>query len=181
MGGHGQMLTFAYMVGGWVRIVAYIIKRIIEKWNFWKLLKVGKSQKQFTTHCYYLLKKNICGVGGFLKILRNFQSGSWQMLTSAYKVGGWGEKRPKTCLRNTWMVPYRGSTCCDRPNKRVSWCLAKKCFMLTGQEAFCWPAFFSCMLTGHFCVFAICWPAMKSLWLYVLFFGPVFAICWPAM
>ena len=35
------------------------------------------------------------GVGGFPKILRNFQSGSWQMLTSDYKVGGWGEKRPK--------------------------------------------------------------------------------------
>ena len=45
--------------------------------------------------------QNICyGVGGFLKILRNFLSGSWQMLTSNYKVGGWGEKRPKTCLRN---------------------------------------------------------------------------------
>ena len=41
------------------------------------------------------------GVGGFPKILRNFQSGSWQMLTSNYKVGGWVQKRPKTCLRNT--------------------------------------------------------------------------------
>ena len=40
------------------------------------------------------------GVGGFLKILHNCQSGSWQMLTSNYKVGGWGEKSPKTCLRN---------------------------------------------------------------------------------
>ena len=40
-------------------------------------------------------------VGGFPKILRNFQTGSWQILTSDYKVGGWGEKRPKTCLRNT--------------------------------------------------------------------------------
>ena len=40
-------------------------------------------------------------VGGFSKILRNFQSGPWQMLTLAYKVGGWGEKRPKICLRNT--------------------------------------------------------------------------------
>ena len=38
------------------------------------------------------------GVGGFLKILRNCQSGSWQMLTSNYKVGGWGEKKPKTLL-----------------------------------------------------------------------------------
>ena len=27
------------------------------------------------------------------------------MLMSDYKVGGWGEKRPKTCLRNIWMVP----------------------------------------------------------------------------
>ena len=50
-------------------------------------------------------QKNIYGVGGFPKILRNLQSGSWQILTSNYKVGGWGEKRPKTCLRNTWMVP----------------------------------------------------------------------------
>ena len=45
------------------------------------------------------------GVGGFSKILRNFQSGSWQMLTFDYKVGGWGEKMPKTCLRNILMVP----------------------------------------------------------------------------
>ena len=44
--------------------------------------------------------KNFKGVGGFAKILRNFQSGSWQMLMSNYKVGGWGEKRPKTCLHN---------------------------------------------------------------------------------
>ena len=34
------------------------------------------------------------GVGGFPKILRNFQSGSWQMLTSDYKVGG-VKKGPK--------------------------------------------------------------------------------------
>ena len=44
--------------------------------------------------------KDFYGGGGFPKILRNCQSGSWQMLTSNYKVGGWGEKRPKTCLRN---------------------------------------------------------------------------------
>ena len=50
------------------------------------------------THC--IVEKKYLGVGGFSKILRNFQSGSWQMLTSDYKVGGWGEKRPKTCLRN---------------------------------------------------------------------------------
>ena len=54
-------------------------------------------------HCHDWKKS---GVGGFSKILRNFQSGSWQMITFAYKVGGWGEKRPKICLRNTWMVPY---------------------------------------------------------------------------
>ena len=35
---------------------------------------------------------------GFPKILRNCQSGSWQILTSNYKVGGWGEKMAKTCL-----------------------------------------------------------------------------------
>ena len=65
------------------------------------------------------------GVGGFLKILRNSQGGSWQMLTSAYKVGGWGKKRLKMCLRNIWMVPkfigkfrnrkksdYNGLSCC---------------------------------------------------------------------
>ena len=28
------------------------------------------------------------------------------MITSAYKVAGWVEKRAKTCLRNIWMVPY---------------------------------------------------------------------------
>ena len=53
-----------------------------------------------------------------------------------------------------------GSTCCDRPYKMVSWCSTRKCSMLTGQEAFCWPALFSYMLTGQCCVFAICWPAM---------------------
>ena len=42
-----------------------------------------------------IVEKKIFGVGGFLKILRNYQSGLWQMLTLAYKVGGWGEKRPK--------------------------------------------------------------------------------------
>ena len=67
----------------------YLVKTQVHK---------SRELKSFTTHCYYLLKKNM---GGFLKILRNFQSGSWQMLTSAYKVGGWGKKRPKTCLRNT--------------------------------------------------------------------------------
>ena len=40
------------------------------------------------------------GVGGFSKILRNFHSGLLKLLTFAYKVSGWGEKRPKTCLRN---------------------------------------------------------------------------------
>ena len=38
------------------------------------------------------------GVGGFLKILRNSQGGSWQMLTSAYKVGGCGKKKDKNML-----------------------------------------------------------------------------------
>ena len=27
----------------------------------------------------------------------------YSMFMLAYKVGGWGEKRPKICLRNTWM------------------------------------------------------------------------------
>ena len=39
--------------------------------------------------------KNNLELGGFSKILRNFQSGSCQMLTSAYKVGGWGKKGQK--------------------------------------------------------------------------------------
>ena len=62
---------------------------------------IGKwlIQKQVTQtaqgRCEFFL-----GVGGFWKILRNLNSGSWQMLTSNYKVGGWGDKRPKTCLRN---------------------------------------------------------------------------------
>ena len=39
------------------------------------------------------------GMGGFSLTLHNFQSnGSWQMLMSAYKVGGWGKKRPKMRL-----------------------------------------------------------------------------------
>ena len=50
-----------------------------------------------------IVEKNTLGVGGFSKILRNFQSGSWQMLMSAYKVGG--VKKGQTCLRNIWMVP----------------------------------------------------------------------------
>ena len=54
-----------------------------------------------------LSSKFFLGVGGFPKILRNFQSGSWQMLTSNYKVGGWGKKRPKICLRNILMVPIQ--------------------------------------------------------------------------
>ena len=40
-------------------------------------------------------KKNISKVGGLSKKLRNFQKGSCKMLTSAYKVGGWGEKGQK--------------------------------------------------------------------------------------
>ena len=48
-----------------------------------------------------IVEKDIFEVGGFSKILHNFQSGTWQMLMLAYKVGGWGEKRPKICLRNT--------------------------------------------------------------------------------
>jgi hypothetical protein len=39
--------------------------------------------------------KNFLGVGGFPKILRNLESGSWQMLMSDYKVGGWGKKGQK--------------------------------------------------------------------------------------
>ena len=46
------------------------------------------------------VKRFSYGVGGFQKILRNFQSGSLQMLTPDYKVGMGGKKRPKTCLRN---------------------------------------------------------------------------------
>ena len=38
------------------------------------------------------------GLGGFSKILRNFQCGSWQMLRPAYKVGGWSEKKAKNML-----------------------------------------------------------------------------------
>ena len=47
-----------------------------------------------------LAVKLFLGVGGFPKILRNLDSGSWQMLTFDYKGGGWGEKRPKPFLRN---------------------------------------------------------------------------------
>ena len=56
-----------------------------------------------------IVEKKIFGVGGFSKILCNYQSGLWKMITLAYKVGGWGEKRPKMCLRNIWMVPKQSS------------------------------------------------------------------------
>ena len=46
----------------------------------------------FTTNA---IVKKIFGVGGFLKILCNYQSGLWQMLTLAYRVGGWGKKGQK--------------------------------------------------------------------------------------
>ena len=48
-------------------------------------------------------QKKIERVGGFSKILRNYKSGSWQMLTSTDKVGGWvgGVKKGlKHALRN---------------------------------------------------------------------------------
>ena len=65
-----------------------------------------KEQDESNVEIYLFaiqIYKNIFGVGRLSKILCNFQSGSWQMLTSAYKVGGWGEKRPKICLGNTYL------------------------------------------------------------------------------
>ena len=119
MGGGSQMLVCLH--SGWVGVARCLRnqgnKQIAEneiflqesyyyyniKWIHKCLLKPQGhknlrffKEQIFTNQIY----KNIFGVGGFSKILRNFQSGSWQMLMSAYKVGGWGEKRPKTCLRN---------------------------------------------------------------------------------
>ena len=59
-----------------------------------------KFKNKFQRPLRITVKKIRGGVGGFPKILRNLKSGSCQMLTSDYKVGGWGEKRPKICLRN---------------------------------------------------------------------------------
>ena len=39
------------------------------------------------------------------KILRNIEGGLDEMLIIAYRVGGWVQKSPKTCLRNIWTVP----------------------------------------------------------------------------
>ena len=44
-----------------------------------------------------IVEKKI-GMGEFSKMSRNFQSGSCQMLTSAYKVGGWGKKKAENML-----------------------------------------------------------------------------------
>ena len=80
-------------------------KKFIIQVEDWKQEKfrfcIGKwlIQKQVTQTAQDCCKKNL-GLGGFPKILRNLDSGSLQMFTSDYKVGGWGEKRPKTCLRN---------------------------------------------------------------------------------
>ena len=149
------MLTFSYMVGGWVWQNAYVINRIIKNTkfinvqrkvarvhnffshNFWKQtidVQSGFTIYEFTSVISFEAEKSVSnkyfsspfrshiekwqdngqknyGVGGFSKILRNSQSGSWQMLTSDYKVGGWGEKRPKTCLCNIWMVPNNQLFC----------------------------------------------------------------------
>ena len=77
----------------------YLVKSQVHKNQRLLKEKDGTNVKiyLFTNQCHCGKK---IGVGGFSKILRNFQSGLWQMLTSAYKVGGWGEKRPKICLRN---------------------------------------------------------------------------------
>ena len=65
-------------------------KRCINQWQDGRNVKIYV----FTLHCHWTVEKKI-GVGGFSKILRNFQGGWWQMLRSTYKVGGWGEKRPR--------------------------------------------------------------------------------------
>ena len=55
-------------------------------------LDIFKEQDESNVEIYLFaiqIYKNIFGVGRLSKILCNFQSGSWQMLTSAYKVGGW--------------------------------------------------------------------------------------------
>ena len=44
MGGGGQMLMFAYMVGGWVWQNAYVINRIIKKTRFNILDKILYTQ-----------------------------------------------------------------------------------------------------------------------------------------
>ena len=66
-----------------------------------------KTGQILTFMCIYQVnsEKKIRGWVGFQKsYVCNYQSGTWQMLTFTYKVGGWGEKWPKTCLHNIWMV-----------------------------------------------------------------------------
>ena len=41
--------------------------------------------------------------GGFSKILRNFESGSSQMIMFAYKVGGWGMPNDYVFLHGGWV------------------------------------------------------------------------------
>ena len=44
MGGFGQILTFAYIVGGWVKQDAYVIKKITEKMDFQKTPNLQRSE-----------------------------------------------------------------------------------------------------------------------------------------
>ena len=128
MGGWVWPNAYVCLHSGWVGLVKCLRnqKSNTEKWISWKWWKFDQSVSKnkynllflffffFRDKTGHILKfmylpskqqKKIERVGGFSKILRNYKSGSWQMLTSTYKVGGWGEKRPKTCLRNIWMVP----------------------------------------------------------------------------
>ena len=48
MGGRDQILTFAYMVGGWVWENAYVIKKSSEKMIFWKKKPLKVRKKMIT-------------------------------------------------------------------------------------------------------------------------------------
>ena len=119
MGGWGMPNAYVFLRGGWVGLARCLRNQKTRKKGKPKknvediAIKYSKNKKlcirfiwDFTVYIVgiwfkYLLLFIHChdwnksGVGGFSKILRNFQSGSWQMITFAYKVGGWGEKRPK--------------------------------------------------------------------------------------
>ena len=62
-----------------------------------------KNRMKQMLNFFYKFAKILLGLVGFPKSYVIFRVGHdkcLRLLTSAYKVGGWGEKRPKICLRN---------------------------------------------------------------------------------
>ena len=138
MGGIGQMLmSYAkllhftnkvpYKVSGWVIDNAYISKwfeklKICSKTFSQKLMGFHKPIKpKLTEPMIIVIDLYLSNVEFFDIKEKKFARGGWiskkltwfiglvsKNLMFAYKVGGWVKKRPKTCLRNIWMVPKFG-------------------------------------------------------------------------